>query len=123
VIDRDDFVFPEGSDGYSDEGRSESLGALVEAILEAQPGETVHFVACLLTDESRRKVIERVQSESGLDLDVTTTVLDTDVDEVRRVNFERSETERGSIPPEQLEHMIDAWQPPTGSTISIRREG
>jgi hypothetical protein len=83
----------------------------------------VHFVACLLTDESRRKVIERVQSESGLDLDVTTTVLDTDVDEVRRVNSERSETERGSIPPEQLEHMIDAWQPPTGSTISIRREG
>jgi hypothetical protein len=123
VIDRDDFVFSEGSDGYFDGGRSESLGALVEAIREAQPGETVHFVACLLTDESRRKVIERVQSESGLDLDVTTTVLDTDVDEVRRVNSERSETERGSIPPEQLEHMIDAWQPPTESTISIRREG
>ena len=123
VIDRDDFVFLEGSDGYFDGGRSESLVALVDAIREAQPGETVHFVACLLTDESRRKVIERVQSESGVDLDVTTTVLDTTVDEVRRVNSERAETERGSIPIEQLEHIIDAWELPESPTTTVRREG
>ena len=123
VIDRDDFVFLEGSDGYFDGGRSESLVALVDAIREAQPGETVYFVACLLTDESRRKVIERVQSESGVDLDVTTTVLDTTVDEVRRVNSERAETERGSIPIEQLEHIIDAWELPESPTTTVRREG
>lgn len=123
VIDRDDFVFLEGSDGYFDGGRSESLVALVDAIREAQVGETVHFVACLLTDESRRKVIERVQSESGVDLDVTTTVLDTTVDEVRRVNFERAKTERGSIPIEQLEHIIDAYEPPESPTTIVRREG
>lgn len=123
MIDRDDYVFSEGSDGYFDGGRSESLVALVDAIREAQPGETVHFVACLLTDESRRKVIERVQSESGVDLDVTTTVLDITVDEVRRVNSERAETERGSIPIEQLEHIIDAWEPPESPTRIVRREG
>lgn len=123
VIDRDDFVFLEGSDGYFDGGRSESLVALIDAIREAQVGDTVHFVACLLTDESRRKVIERVQSESGVDLDVTTTVLDTTVDEVRRVNSERAKTERGSIPIEQLEHIIDAYQPPESPTTIVRREG
>lgn len=120
VIDRDEYVLT--AEGYDPAGRAESLTALTEALQSAAPGETVHFVACLLSASSRRAIVEYAEATADRDLDVVVTVAEADADRVREVNAARAET-RGSIPPEQLEHMIDAWETPTEDEGAIEYIG
>jgi hypothetical protein len=113
VIDRDMYVLDDEGN-YDSAGRAESMRELTEAVRNAGPGQTVHYVALMLGRTAREKIANLVQSEvDPASFYVTITALEADLDEVRRVNEARANTERKSIPADQLEHLIDAWDPPT----------
>ena len=117
VIDRDAYVLT--PEGYDPDGRAESLAALTDALQAAAPGETVHFVACLLTDTSRQAVIDHAIATADREVVATVTVLEVTPDHARRVNAERADSDRGAIPVEQLEHLIDAWQQPEAGSQGV----
>jgi len=117
VIDRDAYVLT--PEGYDPAGRAESLAALTDALRSAAPGETVHFVACLLTDTSRQAVVDHAIATAGREVVATVTVLEVTADHARRVNAERADSDRGAIPVEQLEHLIDAWQQPEAGSPGV----
>ena len=98
---------------------AESLTALTDALQAAAPGETVHFVACLLTDTSRQAVIDHAIATADREVVATVTVLEVTPDHARRVNAERADSDRGAIPVEQLEHLIDAWQQPEAGSPGV----
>jgi predicted kinase len=110
VIDRDEYVLTD--DGYNADGREESMTALVEAVESAEPGSRVLFVACLLSPGARSKVCEFVRASIEVPVDFEIVAFDADPERMRQVNEARADTERGSIPADQLEHFIDAWQLP-----------
>jgi hypothetical protein len=110
VIDRDEYVLTD--DGYNPSGRAESLAALTDAVQAAAPGEAVYFVACMLTPAARQRVAEHVRATADRDLVVSIHAIDRPADELREINAAREDSERGSIPPDQLEHLMDAWCPP-----------
>ena len=117
VIDRDTYVLT--PEGYDPAGRAESLAALTYALRSAAPGETVHFVACLLTETSRQAVVEHAIATVGREVVPTVTVLEVTPDRCRQVNAERADSDRGAIPVEQLEHLIDAWQQPEAGSPGV----
>jgi len=117
VIDRDAYVLT--PEGYDPDGRAESLVALTYALRSAAPGETVHFVACLLTDTSRQAVVDHAIATADREVVATVTVLEVTPDHARRVNAERADSDRGAIPIEQLEHLIDAWQQPEAGAPGV----
>ena len=117
VIDRDAYVLT--PEGYDPAGRAESLAALTDALQAAAPGETVHFVACLLTDTSRQAVVDHAIATADREVVATVTVLEVTPDHARRVNAERADSDRGAIPVEQLEHLIDAWQQPEAGSPGV----
>lgn len=117
VIDRDAYVLT--PEGYDPDGRAESLVALTYALRSAAPGETVHFVACLLTDTSRQAVVDHAIATADREVVATVTVLEVTPDHARRVNAERADSDRGAIPVEQLEHLIDAWQQPEAGAPGV----
>jgi hypothetical protein len=117
VIDRDAYVLT--PEGYDPAGRAESLAALTDALQAAAPGETVHFVACLLTDTSRQAVVDHAIATADREVVATVTVLEVTPDHARRVNAERVDSDRGAIPVEQLEHLIDAWQQPEAGSPGV----
>jgi hypothetical protein len=117
VIDRDAYVLT--PEGYDPDGRAESLAALTYALRSAAPGETVHFVACLLTDTSRQAVVDHAIATADREVVATVTVLEVTPDHARRVNAERADSDRGAIPVEQLEHLIDAWQQPEAGSPGV----
>lgn len=104
VIDRDEYVLDDG--GYNHAGRAESMRALAAAV---RSGTNAFFVACLLTTAARASVVEWIDEMTDGQADVQCIVVHAPLDELRAVNAARAETERGSIPPDQLEHMFDAW--------------
>ena len=125
VIDRDEYVL-DGNAEYDYSGRVESLEALVEALQEPN-AEKVHFVACLLSDKSRRDVLDYVNTALDSEIEVTITAFDIPTETIMAVNQARENEPRGSIPVEQLQHMIDAYElPDTGSDnvtiIALDRE-
>jgi hypothetical protein len=106
VIDRDDFVL--GDNGqYVFSGRAESILALADALRE---GKDVVYVACLLGPSSRQKMVEMVDGMTDGQATVNCVQVIADPAEVRRVNAARVNEERGSIPADQLEHLIDGWE-------------
>jgi predicted kinase len=117
VIDRDAYVLT--PEGYDPAGRAESLAALTDALQAAAPGETVHFVACLLTDTSRQAVVDHAIATADREVVATVTVLEVTPEHARRVNAERADSDRGAIPVEQLEHLIDAWQQPEAGSPGV----
>ena len=117
VIDRDAYVLT--PEGYDPAGRAESLAALTDALQAAAPGETVHFVACLLTDTSRQAVIDHAITTADREVFATVTVLEVTPDHARRVNAERADSDRGAIPVDQLEHLIDAWEQPEAGAPGV----
>ena len=117
VIDRDTYVLT--PEGYDPAGRAESLAALTDALQAAAPGETVHFVACLLTDTSRQAVVEHAIATADREVVATVTVLEVTPDRCRQVNAERADSDRGAIPADQLEHLIDAWQQPEAGSPGV----
>jgi hypothetical protein len=117
VIDRDAYVLT--PEGYDPAGRAESLAALTDALQAVAPGETVHFVACLLTDASRQAVVDHAIATADREVVATVTVLEVTPDHARRVNAERADSDRGAIPVEQLEHLIDAWQQPEAGSPGV----
>jgi hypothetical protein len=115
--DRDAYVLT--PEGYDPAGRAESLAALTDALQAAAPGETVHFVACLLTDTSRQAVVDHAIATADREVVATVTVLEVTPEHARRVNAERADSDRGAIPVEQLEHLIDAWQQPEAGSPGV----
>jgi len=118
VIDRDEYVFGDNGE-YDYSGRQESLDDLVDTIKVSEPGVTIHFVACMLTEKSRNNVIEYVSSRIEDELFVTVTAFDFSLESVIAVNTERSNESRGSIPEEQLMHMINAYEPPDTASGNV----
>ena len=110
IIDRDEYVLTD--EGYNADGRAESMTALVDAVEAAEPGSQVLFVACLLSPGSRARVCEFVRASTEVPVEFELVAFDADPERVRQVNEARADTERGMIPPDQLEHFIDAWQLP-----------
>lgn len=110
IIDRDDFVLTEDG-GYESAGIEESFDAVRQAV---EAGATdVAYVACTLSPQARMKLIERlIRCAGNRPAEFVAHVFDASAEEVHRVNESRAET-RGSIPPEQLSHFIDAWSVPT----------
>lgn len=117
VIDRDAYVLT--PEGYDPAGRAESLVALTEALQSAAPGETVHFVACLLTASSRQAVVDHAIATADREVVPMVTVLEVTPDHARRVNAERADSDRGAIPVDQLEHLIDAWEQPEAGSAGV----
>lgn len=106
VVDRDDFVLT--PDGYDHQGRVESVKAMAEAL---ENGNDVVYVACLLSPDSRQKMVEAVNEMTNGEVEVDAIQVLANPDHIRKVNADRADEERGNIPPEQLEHVIDAWSP------------
>ena len=117
VIDRDEYVL-DGNAEYDYSGRVESLEALVEALQEPN-AEMVHFVACLLSDKSRRDVIDYVNTALDTEIETTITAFDVPVEKIMEVNQARENEPRGSIPVEQLQHMIDAYELPDSGSGNV----
>jgi predicted kinase len=116
VIDRDQFVLTE--DGYNPDGRAESLAALTEAVQAAAPGSRVLFVACMLTPAARRRVADHVTATAGRAVAIEVVAIDRPREVLHAVNAEREGTDRGAIPADQLEHILDAWQAPTPDELN-----
>jgi predicted kinase len=116
VVDRDGFVLTEA--GYNPDGRAESLAALTEAVQAAAPGGVVHFVACMLTPAARKRVADHVQATADRAVAIEVVAIDRPREVLHAVNAEREGTERGSIPADQLEHILDAWQAPTPDEVN-----
>ncbi len=115
VIDRDDFVLVDGE--YTPSGRSESLEALTAAVQSAPAGGSVYFVACMLTPEARASVADHILATADRDIAVHLIPVAADRPRLHEVNAARAETGRGMIPADQLEHLIDAWIPPTAEEL------
>ena len=106
VIDRDDFVLT--PEGYRSQGRVESIRAMADALAA---GKDVIYVACLLSPDAREKMVDVIDGMTNGEVEVGVVQTIASADHVRKVNEGRADQDRGSIPTEQLEHIIDAWSP------------
>ena len=79
----------------------------------------MHFVACLLSDKSRRDVIDYVNTALDSEIEVTVTAFDIPTETIMAVNQARENEPRGSIPVEQLQHMIDAYELPDSGSGNV----
>jgi hypothetical protein len=105
VIDRDDYVLSE--QGYNYAGRQQSIDDLEAAV---RAGYDVYYVACLLSAKSRLQMVEWIDEVTDGEANIRAVSVTAIPDELRRVNEARGTSDRGSIPPDQLEHMLDAWE-------------
>ena len=120
VIDRDNYVFGEDTENtYQYSGRVESLEALTDTLQSALPGDTVHFVACLLSEQARQNVIAYVTTALDNEVEVMVTAFDIPAETIMAVNESRKSEPRGSIPVEQLIHLIDSYQLPDSSMDNV----
>jgi predicted kinase len=106
VIDRDVFVLTE--DGYDPAGRAESVKAAADAL---RAGDDVLFVACLMSPGARAATAAAITADAPAD--VAIVAIEAPRETLVAVNANRKDSDRGQIPPDQLEHMLDAWQTPT----------
>jgi hypothetical protein len=77
----------------------------------------VYFVACMLTPEARASVADHILATADRDIAVHLIPVAADRPRLHEVNAARAETDRGMIPADQLEHLIDAWTPPTAEEL------